>query len=479
MHKLNRLLTLILLPFFAQAQTKNFGGPYNFGIEFSPVDRAVAERFWTAYDNSENLINTVKPGDYVRNEYTPIKASHPYAKVVSQAVQQYIHDLPGWAKLKCATPDMNAYQQGRLVFSEPVKKLAPLVGGVRDGGKELDRQFPNLKAYWTAQRKKSGSENSIYACNFERKYGYDLNAGETNEALDMELIVKPEWQIVPEPRRIWVLRENNFAKVTAGLSAKNTRTGEVWHGTRFGKLDENGEEFGNMNNWPTTIPFFVIDDYLIPKASHGTSKGFPVPVARFDRVSGKILAYYDFGMLLLERFPADKPLVLTSRASERKMKEFIATRDLKAFGAPRALIASHLDQYVSASDMPASSPFWNYDRIPVGSVHFMINSFWEDGYSPAADGTVLLAVFSPSEIKELYTKGGAWINTYDDVRTHDYEQQETYSELLKGNCAFELMPQNFPVKMRLSHEIILGGSAGRAALAKAKIVPVISGKPQP
>lgn len=463
---------------------KNFAGPIDFGISFSPVTEELARKFWNAYDNPNSLTAKIDPSkDFVSGEYSSLKKDHPLSKVAFKAGAQYVTDLKDWVKSKCASPDMNAYYAGVLKYAYPSQKIPSLIYTFGDTPKpeQLDAKFENLAAFWKDYERPENPYLSMmtsYNCTFEKKNHHTAPEGEQIPTFNPSLIVKPDWQLQANPGRMFIQSTTGVKKaftLYVGLDLKNEQTSETWYGTKYGNLNDSGDEAGSAGASPVAITFWIVDNYLIPEASHGVSKSFPVPIAEFDRVTGKIVAYYDFGLLLLEAFPKKSPVVLSSVVKNKTINKFIRTKDASLFGS-RAKPHHKLHQYVPAGELPASIPFWNYDRIPVGSVHFMANSFWSDGHAGSFNDA-LLAVFSVEQLKYLYLNGAAWINTYDGLQ-EDASDTGSFLQLIEGKSVDKLSPANFPAGMHVSHEIIIGGEKGREALfKKVKLVPVMDLKP--
>ncbi len=84
---------------------------------------------------------------------------------------------------------------------------------------------------------------------------------------------------------------------------------------------------------------------------------------------------------------------------------------------------------------------------------------------------------------ELYLNNSAWINTYDQ---HEEEPKTSMPSTAitkltskPGGCS-DFAPANLPDGMWLSHEIIIGGEAGRNAMFnESKPIPVIDGCAKP
>jgi len=447
---------------------KNYGGPVDFGVRFSAVTPVEARRFWSAYTDPKSLTRNLTT-DLDR----PLASDHPVRVSASHAANHYVSALSGWVKSLCASPDMNAFNQGQLTYTTPTRLLPSeyYAAGDAPSQERLNKKYPNLNAFWSDARGFNNPYLSIYKCNFVRG----------DEIFNMEEIGSAQWQLVPDPSRTHVSAHNEFAgTVYVGLNALNRQTQELWSGTRFTVRDEAGVESpSGPGVYLTGISFWVVNDYLVPAASHSLSKAFPVPVARFDPVTGEILEYLDFGLLLIEGLPQEYPPVLTTVMSADRVQQFQKTRDANALGILQPLMKKSAHQYIPAGLLPAGGRYWNYDRIPVGSIHFMINAFWSDAYAADASESALLFETPTSTLRRLYLDGHAWINTYDHIlETGSTPRPLSYLELMAGRRVGQLTPENMPAGMWMSHEIIIGGTLGRQILFKeSKIVPVTNCTP--
>lgn len=234
------------------------------------------------------------------------------------------------------------------------------------------------------------------------------------------------------------------------------------------------------NVTPVTAGLRIIDNYIVPMASYHISKVFPVPVGKFNPKTGVIEGYYDFGLLMLNKLPNTQSIVLTTVAAKQKVAQFPAfphEQKLERFGS-RGNSQSALNSYVPLAEMPATTPFLNYDRLPIGSIHFMANAIWGDA-AAASEADALLLPSDRDELINLYLQGGAWINTYDHLQNISKSKAMNLHKMVTGQCELSPSPRNVPNGMWLSHEIIIGGATERDFLNQrlSSIVPVVEGCP--
>lgn len=465
------------------ANEKTFAGPVDFGITFTPVTDEVAKEFWSIFFKRDSFTLGIRKSDL---QGSALHRENYVNKIVTIAMTEYVSRLPSWVKSICAAPDMDAYIKGQVKYTEATKKLPKEYFWMDTPSNDmLNSKFKNLQEFWTEQKQKPDSPwGSVYKCQFEKVHGYSRKE-ESPQLLDSEKIASDDWKLVSDPRRIFVTQpygateENPVLKGYVGLSAKNYRTDEIWYGTVGGSFSEESMTEGadGPTGSPVAIGFQVIDSYLIPTSSYAISKGFPVPIAQFDRNTGKILAFYDFGLLLLHGFPKNKSVILTTVASEEKVKNYIATKDMTRFGS-RGPTNFPLNSYVPFNKLPLTTPYLNYDRIPVGSIHFMANAAWSDA-NAASNNNALMTRIDRDELINLYIVGGAWINTYDHLLELKYKNNapSTIEKIADGGYDELLLPSNIPEDMWISHEIILGGVKGRRILEKREaIIPVLEGR---
>jgi hypothetical protein len=89
------------------AVAKNHGGPFNFGIAFSPVDQAIADDFWTSWNKpgtySKRSLEAAKrtQGRFTVSEAFDFQAiDYPNAaQEVGTLMQTYVGTLKEWLKL--------------------------------------------------------------------------------------------------------------------------------------------------------------------------------------------------------------------------------------------------------------------------------------------------------------------------------------------------------------------------------------------
>ena len=480
--RLSIALAVLLISSLGNAAETYFPGRTDFGIPFSKVDDAVAKAFWEAYTKSDSLTRGVTQRDLVSSSpSSALKATHKAVPVIKKAVMEYAKTAHLWLKTKCVSVDMNLLARERkLKFTQGIRAI-PKEYFFMEGptNEELEKSYGTLAKFWKDKERNPDEWATIHKCSFEHIHGRDAKEGETNQVINPDALANDDWQLVADPRRVFVTAELGAPLLNAyvGLSAHNTKTKETWYGTKFSAFSEESQTEDSIDpaNSPVAIGFHVVDNYLIPSRTHSLSKGFAVPVAKFDPATGKILAYYDYGLLVLYSLPVGKYVALTTVVSKDKAQKVLANKDVSLLGS-HAGKGHGVNQYVALGDYPVTTPYWNYDRIPTGSIHFMANAFWTDAAAASSDNAVILRVHRYRLI-DLYMANNAWVNTYDNVVTASdkADSQNTIETLVKGGCA-QPHPTNIPNGMWLSHEIIVGGEAGRQHLIEqARPTVVVDG----
>ncbi len=489
-------LALTALTFFAATSTasaanpaeteKNFGGLFDFEIPFSPVTDEVVQDFIGAYDQKDGLTQSLTEKDRLTPRQGSLRPTSNAAVVITKATSQFIRDARHWVKLKCAIPNMNLLEsEHRLQFTGATKLtyfqfFNPSVpkdeAGEKDFFKKLNAKYamPTMGAYWEAEKNTEIRGLPIYKCKFQRS---GMAGDQPLEPLDSEIVAGDDWQMTFNESNIDIdpgpsadpsgmgmtLEIPKIVTVHAGLSVQQISTGKTWQGTT--SLPE------------THLSFQVVGNWLVPFRTHELSKGFAVPVARFDRTTGEITGYYDFGMLFLKSFPKDQPIYLSSVMSAKELKSFSPTNRNPPSLGTRGTDPKQINHYLAAPDFPVRTKYWNYDRLPIGSVHFMANSLWRDPQA-ASWKEFLIVKTSTDVLVDLYLRNLAWINTYDHFgEPRDQLPHETIATLedaFQGNCVkkpinvgsdlYLIGPADRPLKMWFPHEIIIGGEEGRDAI---------------
>ncbi len=475
------LLVVLVSPSFAHhlEENRNFGGLWSFGIEFSPVSDEVVKSFWQAYDNPNGFTRGLQEGDRVNPYNGPLNKESKVRNILANATAQYFLDARQWIKLKCAIPNMSSLVQShRLEFTEAtklthyqlMKEEAPSdKEGAAEFYDKLSKKYPlgTIGNFWRVEKDTVVNEVPLQKCVFERPRAG--NESGVFEKLDSEVIAGEDWEMAFDENSFFVepgSSMDNFGmyngvphllEVSAGLAARQKSKAEVWPGTS-----------------KTRILFQVVDNWLIPFRTHDISKGFSVPVARFDPQTGEIEAYYDFGLLVLRGLPQDNPVILSSVMEAARVEKFRTDKNPRSVGA-LGTNDGQMNTYLKASEFPVRTKFWNYDRIPVGSIHFMANAIWHDPQMSSSRDALLVKI-SARELEDLYMNNSAWINVYDHVQKPEASLNPRYSPFnlenaFTGECLVKpqeamsdtalIGPRNTPLNMWISHEIIIGGEEGR------------------
>lgn len=468
------------------AAEKNFGGPFGFGIPFSSIDNQVVSDFWGAIENPQSFTHTINKEDLVHGDESSLVDTNPMSPVIKFAIAQYVSQMAPWVKGHCAEIDMNLLMKGTLKFRRAIRVLPHGLFALSEAGpddfKKLQAKYTSLEAFWKDSGPMRENEPMV-SCVFEKKpYG-----GESpdNPTFDADLLASDDWSLVADPNRVFVTgRAGGYSlDAYAGLSAQNLKTGETWYGTRYASIDPSTRTEGENGpiSGPVAIAFKVIDNFLIPDRSFNISKGLTVPIARFDRTTGQITNYYDFGMLLLKYLEPQKFVYLTTVVSADKAQNYGAKHDLGHIGT-FAGKTDKVDTYVPWGNFPLITPFAMYDRLPIGSVHFMINAFWVDAAAQSGNSAIISQI-AVADLIAAYLSNNAWINTYDYIRNlkddafavKHHLPTDTVKKIADGGCD-QFLPANLPSGMWLSHEIILSHAAAmKLAFTGANSTAVIKG----
>ena len=210
-----------------------------------------------------------------------------------------------------------------------------------------------------------------------------------------------------------------------------------------------------------TFPCVLIKG-IFPLSTHASSKGFAVSVMEFDPTTLKAKAFYDFGLLLIEKLPE------SGNSLFRVMGDFglnlWKTNKIETLGTLYRHQPQFTNHYIPQEEHSSKLHYWNYDQVPTGSIHFMTNSVWQDA-GASRQGVVIYDV-SKQELKKLYLNNQAWINVYDHVVGSTYSENtsalEEINKLEQGDACVNIQKfSNIPESMFVSHEIIIGGEQGR------------------
>jgi len=228
----------------------------------------------------------------------------------------------------------------------------------------------------------------------------------------------------------------------------------------------------------------IAGDYVMPMHTWSISKSFAVPVMKFNSDPRskdylKPIAFYDFGLLYLNRLPKDG-IVLASRIGGTLADIWAQKAKRPAAGnLMHKLPASRVNTYVSAAEFDMFGGDENMSRVPVGSTHFIAGSFWQQGYRSLTH-LVTIPKISRVSLINLYLgqgeKGQVLINTLDrysfDGKSGSHDEFAKFAAT--GDCAstgrFDgLTPETF-----VETEVIVGMESGRKLLLENDFVNVFA-----
>jgi hypothetical protein len=452
--------------------------PFDFSIKFDAVSKEIAEDFKTSYKNPNSFTGSLKITDFVSEDLQPNKVGeknpqsflNPATKeaVLRKAVSSYIAAANTWIKLQCLNLDDTEARKKppKFRFTGPRQKfISPREAasyGI-DPSSLATLSRGQLDDKLTASKTNPGS-----FCSFN----WAPTPLAKGESLPADVLMKQETPLVLAPfdetGRIY--RWHQFSAQPIGQNFFEPGGTKILRiGTILGVKAPNGQHFsGSAGGPPLGANLYVSGDYLFSNATHTISKSYVNPVMKFDPKTGKPLAFYDYSMLFIESLDDNQEITLTTVLSS-SLADIVknpATRG--SVGTLYPLIPSKVDQFVSWREVPASTPYWFYERLPVGSQQFMANAIWSDPPGEPFGAQIVIPKIKKAELKRLVLSENAFLNPYDHLREKDSGLNAmTILNRFKGpgDCVptaeFVDKDFNIPASQPVSHELILGGKTGR------------------
>lgn len=432
----------------AAKAVKAFGGPFNFGINYAPVDEKIATDFWASHKNGNSFTaQTLKASKITFWEGEPEEdifreaVSHPTAaKEIDKIVRLYMQSIQQWLKLTCQEVDMNAAAQGQYKFS--------------------------------AARQKTAS-NDIATCDFTPRNSSEKSFdGNVEELLAKSSVWKPR-EGLPKNAPDFTIDSSTYMF----SAVRHDEKSHVINVTVEPELIVGAQKISIRNG---KFEFIIAGDYIYPWHSWRVSKSFATPVMKFDGnpKSSRFLqsvAFYDFGLLTLNSLPKEGN-ILASRMGDTLAEFWKDPAQRHKVGNLMHKLPERVNKFLQ--------PFEHLDkkiefdpmmqRVIVGSTHFVINSFWTQRRG-GLDNLIAVMDVKRDELIQLYLgnsiDGQAWINTLDRLRTAPSDQLAKFRAFLETKDCKKTAPIIGQIPgTHIETEIVIGGQAGRNLLLNKKVL---------
>lgn len=420
---------------------KNFGGAFNYGIKYSPVDEGVAKIFWESWKNSSsfgtrtaNALKNVNPdtiGESLEiGEFTDQKTKNQ----VLELLKNWYAVAGKWMQASCQHIDMEEAFKGKFVPSLQIlmnrgEKKCYIKG---KNGQEISDQ-----AGWDPTSRWFISNDRQPTASFMNDAGIGWQP-DTGVAIAMNNGVRGGFVTRVNPEIEW--------KGSQGFSL-------------------------------VPAPHLVIGNYVIPAHTWNSSKAFSIPVMEFDGdpTSATYLkpkAWYDLGMLVLHGLPVSGN-ILVSRVSKSHSVVFENVAARKSVGfLGNQFAAERMNTFVTQAEALGKDYFRDemMERMPIGSMHFIANAAWAQ-QGRGLTHYVYVKDVTREELIRMYiatdrSKGSVWINALDRINfgSNSLPNTDVTKALVGGECG--LMTKNTGVTPNffLETEIILGMEMGRQLL---------------
>ncbi len=452
--------------------------PFNFSIKFDAVSKEIADDFRDSYKNPNSFTGSLKITDFVSedlkvnsvNGENPGPFLNPATKeaVMRKAVRSYIEAANTWLKLECLSLDDPAARAQPPVFRFTGPR-AKFVSAREAGQYGIDpASLTSVNRGQLEESLKAKGQSLGTHCRFSWRPA----PGERGENLSMDTLLKPEIRLslAPFDETGKTYRWHQFSIQTSPNEFFQAGAAKILRvGGALGAKGPDGRHFsGEAAGAPLSAKLRVSGNYIFPMATHSTSKAFVNPVMKFDPSTGNPVAFYDYAMLFIESLDESKGLVLTSVVSPELAKRIKDPGTRSSVGTLYPLIPTKVDQFISWRELPASTPYWLYERLPIGSQHFMLNAIWSEPPGTPFGALMVIPGVTKAELKRLVLGGNLFLNPYDHERETDAspDAMNFLSRFKKaGDCAptNEVISKdlNIPAGQPVSHELILGGKNGR------------------
>lgn len=411
----------------------------NFGITFAPVTDQVVQDFLNSHANPKSFTSRQK-------------GKRPEMAAVEKRVHGYFKIAGEYTRLHCAVYDFstNKFTTYRRYLDK------------HEYGEVAQKYAANT---WADFIKLEPTIASASACSM-------ATADDARKRLDPQVLADTSAKFEP------YLGESDGDGFGAGQSTKQgvfstyTPLGVRWKGKLY-----SGTTTGHSA--PANLEIIYVGDYVFPMRSYSIGKTTIIPVVKFNEKDEPI-ATYDLGEIFIRSL--DDGPVLTTLVNSSLAKVW-SDKAFDRLNSPTDV--PYLDTYRPWSDLTVETND-TYDRLPVGSIHYMVNSAWFGGMDWAkrnvgAYTTLVVSQVKKSELLDLYRKNNLWVNTYDTYVGHDFadlmltEVPRTHkAELLKAKPDIR-KAANIPDGFLFSMELILGGKEGRkyaTSQSSTRVVPI-------
>ncbi len=445
------------------------------GIEFSDVTPSHIENWRKALDPSLSNFSfaNLPPEDFRDTGYSLRLKNEEKIAQYKSIISQYLQKTQRWFLSRCLLVDMNKLNQGqwdvtgiryklpktfyRGTPEEEVKKI------LKSNGETLGDYYED--SFITSDQKK---------CVFWNK--------KNHKNIKLEDYQNPLLSLSLNSETYFNLEEYSNGNSQYKLLLANVETNLISGKNQF--TSTNPDPSDVSRNTYLSPELLLIGPFIVPMKGHFYVKSGPTPVGVMSD-DGKDITIIDFGELLLSDWIQKKSSVtLTSVLGDYVLNK-IKAEDTEKIGT--LLSKGHqAGDYVDWSNLPITQEYWNYDRLPAGSIHFMGNAVWNDS---AAQTESTQAFFvhldSAEQLLTLYRSGDVFVNTYDhhvleiDVETN----RHTYFEPVRSTNSNSFLSNhyknesdlddyqpvyNIPTDQFMSHEIILSTEKARELWRKGK-----------
>jgi len=419
--------------------TKNHGGPLNFGISFSAVNEQISKDFWTAHENpsgySKRILGESKKGsgDFMLGESMILGGiKHPkLAQEVESILKVYLSATASWYRLGCVDLDMNQINQGKNVETGTA-------------GITIENEF-------------------FPRCEFREE------GNSSKKTTEVVLKSKQPFGLPKIPASLDMQAAQSNRDKSKPMFVVGTLLGDPVLAAAFSQSVQLDGKLHHDDLIPRVA--MIVGDYVIPTHSWATSKATAVPVMKFDSDPKspnylKPIAFYDYGLLYLNRLP-EEGIVLTSRVGENLAGIWSKKETRSNAGYLMHVTPNRVNQYIPIEEhKKIGSHDEKMERMPVGSVHFVANTYWIQG-SRGLSHLVTVPKISRQKLISLYLgegkNQGAWINILDRQsflpRTTTHEEFSSFAR--KGDCKGVENFDGLTPGVFLETEVILGLEAGR------------------